>query len=230
MITVRCDPALAAQLPGLWLGLVSAVGCTVTAHDPALAAALDATAAELRATWQGQAAAARPTIAATRAAYRALGDDPTHYRPANEALLRRVLADKPLPRINTAVDANTLVSLTSGWPLGCYNLAAISGDVVARQAQPGEHYTPIGKPPVDAGRRLVLADGPAGDAIFGCPTADSVRTQVVPGVTALLFVIFAFDGQPPTAAVAQSAALLAQHCGGTIETAIVAAEPPSVIL
>ncbi|MGB9465599.1 MAG: hypothetical protein WBR10_10840, partial [Candidatus Acidiferrum sp.] len=40
-------------------------------------------------------------ILSTRAAYKALGKDPARYRGSAEALLRRVIAGKGLPRINS---------------------------------------------------------------------------------------------------------------------------------
>ena len=45
--------------------------------------------------------------------------DPTKIRPASEALIRRILQGKPLPRINTGVDAyNThLLRVVSPLPL-----------------------------------------------------------------------------------------------------------------
>lgn len=45
-----------------------------------------------------------------------VGIDPTKIRPASEALVRRILAGKPLPTINTAVDAYNLASALSGVP------------------------------------------------------------------------------------------------------------------
>src|SRR5260370_18829067 len=44
-----------------------------------------------------------PQIVATRAAYKALGKDPSRYRGSAEALLRRGGGGKSLPPINTVV-------------------------------------------------------------------------------------------------------------------------------
>src|SRR5580693_3309852 len=50
-------------------------------------------------------------ILATRAAYKALGKDPARYRGSAEALLRRVIAGKGLPRVNNVVD---VINFSSG--------------------------------------------------------------------------------------------------------------------
>jgi DNA/RNA-binding domain of Phe-tRNA-synthetase-like protein len=205
-----------APLDSALFGLVTAHDVKVQPHVPALGTLLDELGERLRVELAGKAAADRAPIAATRRAYRALGDDPTHYRPANEALLRRVLGRRAFPEINTIVDINNYVSLESGFALGCYDLRQIAGPVTVRAGAAGETYAPIGKPAVDAARRLVLADD---QGIFGSPTADSQRTMVTETTAAVLFVIFAFEAAADAVerAVARSAALLDQFCGATID-------------
>ncbi len=44
------------------------------------------------------------SIAATRRVYKACGKDPSRYRPASEALIRRVLQGKQLYQLNTLGD------------------------------------------------------------------------------------------------------------------------------
>jgi DNA/RNA-binding domain of Phe-tRNA-synthetase-like protein len=57
-------------------------------------------------------------IKAVRDGYRAIGKDPSPYRLSQEALLRRVLQGKGLCKINTVVDANSLISLRSRHSVG----------------------------------------------------------------------------------------------------------------
>jgi DNA/RNA-binding domain of Phe-tRNA-synthetase-like protein len=47
-------------------------------------------------------------IAATRKVYRACGKDPSRYRPASEALIRRMLQGKELYQRDTLVRADAL--------------------------------------------------------------------------------------------------------------------------
>ena len=57
-------------------------------------------------------------IAATRSIYRACGKDPSRYRPASEALIRRVLQGKALYQIDTLVDLINLASMAYGYSIG----------------------------------------------------------------------------------------------------------------
>ncbi len=80
-----------------------------------------------------------PQILATRSAYKSLGKDPARYRGSAEALLRRVLAGKGLPRINSVVDVINLVSVESRLPVGLYDLSAVTGDIVFRRRPRGRN-------------------------------------------------------------------------------------------
>src|SRR5580704_13308527 len=64
-------------------------------------------------------------ILATRAAYKALGKDQASYRGSSDAFLRRVFAEKGLPRINYVVDVIYLVSVEIRLPVGLYVLAHV---------------------------------------------------------------------------------------------------------
>ena len=94
------------------------VACAVTVAeaeaDPALAAALDAEVVRRSAELAGGQVSEVPQIAAARRAYRAFGKDPARYRVSSEALMRRLVKGQGIHRINTAVDANNLISLRIG--------------------------------------------------------------------------------------------------------------------
>ena len=51
------------------------------------------------------------SIAATRNVYKACGKDPSRYRPASEALIRRLLQGKELYQRDTLVDLVNLASI-----------------------------------------------------------------------------------------------------------------------
>ena len=64
-------------------------------------------------------------IRAYRDFYWKINIDPTKTRPASEALIRRILADKPLWRINSFVDSYNIASAVSRITLGAYDLNTI---------------------------------------------------------------------------------------------------------
>lgn len=161
-----------------------------------------------------------PQILATRAGYKALGKDPARYRGSAEALLRRVIAGKGLPQINTVVDVINLVSLESRLPIGLYDLAHVQGDMVFRAGQAGETYRGIGKYDLNLEGMPVFCDavGP-----HGSPTSDSERTMVTSGTTQVLAVIISFGGKEGLERwTERMAELFRRHAHGqNIETEIV---------
>jgi DNA/RNA-binding domain of Phe-tRNA-synthetase-like protein len=130
-------------------------------------------------------------ILATRAAYKALGKDPARYRGSAEALLRRVIAGKGLPRINNVVDVINLVSSESRLPVGLYDLAHVQGDIVFRAGRAEETYKGIGKYDLNLEGLPVFCDavGP-----HGSPTSDSERTMVTLGTKQVIAIIISFGG------------------------------------
>jgi len=148
-------------------------------------------------------------ILATRAGYKALGKDPARYRGSAEALLRRVIAGKRLPRINNVVDVINYVSLESRLPVGLYDRAHVEGDIVFRAGRAGETYKGIGKYDLNLEGLPVFADnaGPHGSA-----TSDSERTMVTAETKEVLAVIISFAGVEGLERWAQRVfTLLTQH-------------------
>ncbi len=130
-------------------------------------------------------------ILTTRAAYRALGKDPARYRGSAEALLRRVIAGKGLPRINNVVDVINYVSVESRLPVGLYDLAHVQGDILFRAGRAGETYKGIGKYDLNLEGLPVFCDavGP-----HGSPTSDSERTMVTEATKRVIAIIISFGG------------------------------------
>ncbi len=83
------------------------------------------------------------TLAAWRAAFRAFGVNPTKYRSAPEALLRRLTKKGDIPSINTIVDIVNLVSIRYMIPVAAFDVRALQGDVTVHYADGTERYTPL---------------------------------------------------------------------------------------
>jgi DNA/RNA-binding domain of Phe-tRNA-synthetase-like protein len=208
------EPILSPDLPGpLRLGLVRAAPVAIGPASPALLQEIDRSVQELAAAHAGQAPAGIPGLAPARDLYRLFGIDPTHTRPSSEALLRRVLQGKGVPRILNAVDLCNLCSLRFLLSIGLYDAERIEGAVTLRPGRPGESYAGIRKEAVNLEGRPVLADA-AGP--FGNPTSDSLRTSITPATRSIWMVVFApvslpralLQGHAETAA-----ALMARHLG-----------------
>ena len=211
MIEVASDFAARGVVVGLgWLTAEVVVAPGDAALDRASAEGVAAAAARLRA---GR-AQDWPAVAATRAAYKALGKDPARYRPAAEALLRRVAQGKGLFRVDNVVEVNNLLSLETGFSIGVYDLATLTPLLVFRRGRAGEAYAGIGRGPLDLEGLPVFADarGP-----FGSPTSDSVRSMITTTTGRVLMVLIGFVPVVVEAAhLARARALLEAFCSGRV--------------
>jgi DNA/RNA-binding domain of Phe-tRNA-synthetase-like protein len=175
------------QLPGVKLGIVEAEDVRVEAQHPDLTTLLDEVCARKQKEFTVESLAEAESIRAIRALFRGWGMDPSKYRPASEALLRRVVQGKGLYRVSNVVDLGNLVSIETGWPLGCYDRSRIDTPVVLRHGLAGESYEGIGKKTWNLEGRPVLAD-PAGP--FGSPISDSTRSMITESAKNVAIVIY----------------------------------------
>jgi DNA/RNA-binding domain of Phe-tRNA-synthetase-like protein len=172
----------------LLLGVISVAPVEIGPASADLLAEIERVALGLRSEFTGRAPAEIEGLRPARDLYKLFGVDPTKTRPSSEALLRRVLRGKPLPRILNAVDLCNLFALQFLLPLGLYDVAKIRGPVRLRSGEPEEAFAGIRKDQVHVAGRPVLADR---DGAFGNPTSDSLRTSVDHSTRELWMVIFA---------------------------------------
>ncbi|TVQ35388.1 MAG: hypothetical protein EA356_08025 [Geminicoccaceae bacterium] len=188
----RAEPPLALTLDAAFAakGVTARLGClafSVPGRRGDLGPALDAAAVRVRETPLAEVA----PIQATRRAYKALGKDPSRYRPASEALWRRLQKGEAPPRIHDLVDLNTLISLETGLAAGIYDRRHLAPPLHYRVGLPGETYPAIGgQEAFNLTGLPLLADreGP-----FGSPTRDGARARVRADTAEALLVLFAFD-------------------------------------
>lgn len=141
-----------------------------------------------------------PHIDATRRAYKALGKSPSEYRNAAEAMLRRIVKGSGLYHINNVIEVNNLISVSSGFSIGSYDVEQLQGPVVLERAEDGAHYAGIGKSSVNIQHLPVLRDDLG---YFGNPTSDSQRAMIKEGRRRICSVLYAFDGKEAVAEWAQ---------------------------
>lgn len=163
-----------------------------SATSPKLWAEIEASCDKLQADFTTETIKSRSSIAATRAAYKACGKDPSRYRPASEQLSRRVLQGKGLYSVDTLVDLGNLVSIFSGYPTGLLDADKIVGKSVELGiGRADEPYEGIGRGRLNIEGLPVYRDAVGAIA---SPTSDSTRTMLSPTTQRLLFIINAYDG------------------------------------
>ena len=131
-------------------------------------------------------------IAATRRVYRACGKDPSRYRPASEALIRRMLMGKSLYQIDTLVDLINLASIAYGYSIGGFDADKFDGEILTLGiGRAGEPYEGIGRGMINIEGLPVYRDATGG---VGTPTSDNERTKLTLQTKHLVVLINGYDG------------------------------------
>ncbi len=211
MTEVSIDSALRAKCPRVALGCLSA---SVEAKDTSQQLEVELAACEQKILQlpDPRSVLESSAILATRAGYKALGKDPARYRGSAEALIRRVIAGKGLPRIHAVVDIINIASVESRLPIGLYDLAHVQGNITFRAGRAGETYKGIGKYDLNLEGLPLFADelGPHGSA-----TSDSERTMVTPATSNVLAIFVSFGGRQNLESHGERLqSLLASHAAG----------------
>jgi DNA/RNA-binding domain of Phe-tRNA-synthetase-like protein len=168
------------RFPGLCVAEGVIDGLDIKETSPDLEAFKPEAYARIRSTYTIENVKDDPGYRAYRDFFWRVGIDPTKTRPASEALVRRVLAGKPLPTINTAVDAYNLASALSGVPIAAFDADRLHGDLTMRMAREGEPFQGIGmKEPITLKpNQVVICDEEQVIAVY--PYRDSDDTKVTP--------------------------------------------------
>lgn len=131
-------------------------------------------------------------IAATRKVYRVCGKDPSRYRPASEALIRRMLQGKQLYQRDTLVDLVNLASIAFGYSIGGFDADKFEGETLTLGiGKAGEPYEGIGRGNINIEGLPVYRDRLGG---VGTPTSDNERTKMMSDTSHLVVLINGYDG------------------------------------
>lgn len=123
-----------------------------------------------------------------------VGIDPTKIRPAAEALVRRILAGKPIPTINNVVDAYNLASIKTEIALAAFNRDELKGSLLMRTAERRERFLGIGmnEPMELNGGEIVISDDEKLVAVY--PYRDAERSKVSEVTRNLLILVCGVPG------------------------------------
>ena len=147
-----------ARFPTIRAGVVHTVGLVNgPSPDPLRRAFLEQQAASL-ARFRGTPMSKVPSIVAWRRAFSAFGVQPTRYRNAAEALIRRLTKTGDVPSINALVDIANLVSIRYGLPVAAIDLDRVARPITVRFATGDEKFNDLG------GSRTTSPE--AGEVIF----------------------------------------------------------------
>lgn len=145
----RYDARVLSEFPNLHSGVILAEGC----HNiPTPSGLLNAFRQQQKMVLAeiGQTPLSEITsLAAWRAAFRIFGVDPTQYRSAAEALLRRLTKKGDIPSISALADMANMVSIHYALPVATFDLDRLKLPISVRFADGSERYTPLGESGVE---------------------------------------------------------------------------------
>jgi len=145
------------------------------------------------------------------------GIDPTKIRPAAEALVRRILAGKPIPLINNVVDSYNLASIKTEVALAAFNRDELKGGLLMRTAKSGEQFLGIGMNEVMQleGREIVICDEEKLVAVY--PYRDADKSKVSSGTRNVMLLVCGVPGidkEILSGAGRVALELVTKFCGG----------------
>lgn len=144
MARFHYEPEILERFPTIVGGVILATSVSNGPTSAGLAEAFKAEQAVVRDRLGDTPLSEIPALAAWRRAFRAFGVDPTQYRSAAEALLRRLTKQGELPSIDTLVDLANLVSIRHALPVAVFDSGSISGGIAVRFARGDEPWADLG--------------------------------------------------------------------------------------
>jgi DNA/RNA-binding domain of Phe-tRNA-synthetase-like protein len=176
-LTVEIVDDILKKFPEIRVLVRQINGVTVSETDPRLEVFKDEIFNDVKHRFTLENLKDEPIFRAYRDFFWRIGIDPTKIRPAAEALIRRMLGGKSIPRINTAVDAYNLASMSTCIALAAFDTSRLDGDITMRFANKGEQFLGIGmdKHVMLIGGEIIMADASRLVAIYPYRDAEYSR-------------------------------------------------------
>lgn len=172
------DPELSSRFPGIEVLGVLLRGLRVREWSEEVEEAKKAIYEYVRKKYSLETLKDVPAFRAYRDFFWRIGIDPTKMRPSSEALVRRILLGKELPRINTLVDAYNIASIESEITMAAFDASKITGKISVNYSSPDEEFLGIGMdhPLTLNGGEVVIRDESRILSIY--PYRDSEHSKV----------------------------------------------------
>ena len=233
MSTFQYHPAILTRYPNVVGGVILAQDLTNGPTHNSLQAAFQAEQQAVLRRIGSTPLSQIASLAAWRVAMRAFGVEPTQYRSAAEALLRRLTKKGDIPSINTLVDIGNLVSIRYALPVAVFDTRFLRGTVTVHFADGSERYTTLGEAEVghpDVGEVVFSDESGLVIARRWC-WRQSDQSAAQPDTTDAIITIEAHHANAHRdieAALNDLLALLQEYAGGDYLTAVLDKSHPSI--
>jgi DNA/RNA-binding domain of Phe-tRNA-synthetase-like protein len=216
-LELEINPSLTAKYPGLKVLIRQLTGVTVQRTTPEINELVEAVARDVKSKYTLETLKDAPILRAYRDFFWRVGIDPTKIRPAAEALIRRVLSGKPLPRINTLVDAYNLASIRTSIAIAAFDQAKLVGKLLMRSAETSESFLGIGMDSAMQlrGGEVVITDDEKLIAVY--PYRDAETSKVTETTSELILMMCGCPGIEEASLIQAeqvAAELVLKFCGG----------------
>ncbi len=195
---MRVVSELQSAFPGLRVLELKMVGLTVRSIDPGLESFKREVQERTRRRIGSLAEVKdQPIFRAYRDFFWRVGIDPTKVRPAGEALTRRILGRRDLPRLNTVVDAYNLASVETSIAIAAFDTKTVNEDALTmRRAMRGEPFHGIGMASPDSltGGEIVIEDQESHRLVAVYPYRDSDDSKITERTKGALFMMCGVPG------------------------------------
>ena len=230
------DPGIIERFPTVVGGAIHATGVHNGPTPPRLATTFGDEMVAVRMRIGETPLSELPTLAAWRKVFRGFGVDPTQYRSAAEALLRRLTKQGELPSIGTLVDLANLVSIRYALPVAVFDQREISGGTIVRFARGDERWADLGASETEhpeSGEVIFADEADAVSARRWC-WRQSAGSAAREDTTEILVTVEGHHGMAEhdvTRALADLEALLVMHAApATLRSAVLSARDPESAL
>jgi DNA/RNA-binding domain of Phe-tRNA-synthetase-like protein len=174
------------------------------------------------------------SISAWRSTFSSFGVEPTKYRSAPEAFLRRLTKKGDIPNINLLVDIGNLISIRYALPVCVIDAKALAGEsVLVRFATGSEPFTPLKGGEVENPEpgEVIFVDSDNVIMARRWCWRQSEQSSAQPETTETILVMEAQHkggSADISAALADFTSLLTKYTGGTFTSNILTGEQNSV--
>jgi DNA/RNA-binding domain of Phe-tRNA-synthetase-like protein len=215
---MKLDPSVKERYPDFLAGYALVSGVTIEPTVEGLVERKREVFSDLKTRYGAVPVLDIPEVKSYRAFFKAMGADPSSYRPAPEYLLRRALDDR-FPAINNLVDSCLLATVEHWVVIGVYDADKIKGEAVTTLATETEPFELIdGRKLSPKLGEIVLRDD---EKLLAAYTlGDAKATMISPKTSNALMVLWNAPGisrDRAEAATKTVAEYARKYCGGHIE-------------
>jgi len=177
----------------------------------------------VREKWTVEKLLSNPIVKAYRSFFWSLDVDPTKERPSSEALVRRLLGGKRLPRINNVVDAMNAASVETLVTFSVFDLDKIKPPLLIRYANGGEILRVIGGEEFVFPKNFPLMEDGEGKIIAAVIFRDGEETKVTEQTKNIILVGYVpkiIEKSVLRASTKRAAEIIVNCAGGEITTSL----------